>query len=284
MLPDLPALLRPDVRRAHRQGARARVRAGVQRLDGRRVGRRLRRPARSRCASCRCGTRSSRPHEVRRNAGRGVHAVAFSELPGKLGLPTIHDAATLGAVLRRVRRDGHRRSSCTSARARTGSRRRPTRRRRSPRTLVFLTSAMALTDWLFSGVLARYPNLRVCFAEGQIGWIPYVLERADDVWAKDGVGRVPTARCPSRRATTCARSTAASSTTAHGLELARRHRRRPASRSRPTTRTRTRRGRTRSTPSTRSPMLDDDELRKVLRRQRERRCSSSTADRSRQAR
>ncbi len=51
--------------------------------------------------------------------------------------------------------------------------------------LVFLTSAMALTDWLFSGVLARYPNLRVCFAEGQIGWIPYVLERADSIWAKE---------------------------------------------------------------------------------------------------
>ena len=69
--------------------------------------------------------------EVRRNAARGVHAVAFSELPGKLGLPTIHSGA-VGAVLRRVRRRPAPRSSCTSARARTGSRRRPTRRRRSP--------------------------------------------------------------------------------------------------------------------------------------------------------
>src|SRR5262249_55973962 len=51
-------------------------------------------------------------------------------------------------------------------------------------TLVFLTSVMALTDWLLSGILARYPNLRVCFAEGQIGWIPYVLERADGLWQK----------------------------------------------------------------------------------------------------
>ena len=44
---------------------------------------------------------------------------------------------------------------------------------------------MALTDWLLSGVLVRYPNLRICFAEGQIGWIPYVLERADSIWAKE---------------------------------------------------------------------------------------------------
>jgi predicted TIM-barrel fold metal-dependent hydrolase len=44
---------------------------------------------------------------------------------------------------------------------------------------------MSLSDWLFSGALARYPNLRICFAEGQIGWMPYVLERADKLWAKD---------------------------------------------------------------------------------------------------
>jgi predicted TIM-barrel fold metal-dependent hydrolase len=52
-------------------------------------------------------------------------------------------------------------------------------------TLVFMTSVMALTDWLFSGVLVRHPGLRICFAEGQIGWIPYVLERADALWAKE---------------------------------------------------------------------------------------------------
>ena len=51
--------------------------------------------------------------------------------------------------------------------------------------LVFMTSVMSLSDWLFSGALARYPNLRVCFAEGQIGWMPYVLERADNLWKKE---------------------------------------------------------------------------------------------------
>jgi predicted TIM-barrel fold metal-dependent hydrolase len=52
-------------------------------------------------------------------------------------------------------------------------------------SLVFLTSVMALTDWLLSGLLAQYPNLRICFAEGQIGWIPFVLERADNLWTRD---------------------------------------------------------------------------------------------------
>ena len=45
LLPDLPALLRPDLRRGARQGGRARLRARLQRLDGRGVVRRQRRPA-----------------------------------------------------------------------------------------------------------------------------------------------------------------------------------------------------------------------------------------------
>jgi predicted TIM-barrel fold metal-dependent hydrolase len=30
--------------------------------------------------------------------------------------------------------------------------------------------------------LARNPELKVCLAESQLGWIPYVLSRADFVW------------------------------------------------------------------------------------------------------
>ena len=123
--------------------------------------------------------------EVRRNAERGVRAVAFSELPGKLGLPTIHDADghwepffgacadTRTAIFMHIGSGSHWLTSSPDAPPAVTA------------TLVFMTSAMALTDWLFSGVLARHPDLRVCFAEGQIGWIPYVLERADKLWRKD---------------------------------------------------------------------------------------------------
>ena len=38
-------------------------------------------------------------------------------------------------------------------------------------------------SYLFSGLFPRFPHLRVAYSEGQIGWLPYVLERADDVWA-----------------------------------------------------------------------------------------------------
>ena len=39
-----------------------------------------------------------------------------------------------------------------------------------------------MIDWLFSGMLVQFPTLKLAYSEGQIGWIPYVLERADDVW------------------------------------------------------------------------------------------------------
>jgi predicted TIM-barrel fold metal-dependent hydrolase len=120
--------------------------------------------------------------EVRRNAARGVRAVAFSELPGKLDLPTIHSGEwdpffaacndTGTAIFMHI---GSGSMWLTSS---------PDAPPAVTASLVFLTSVMALTDWLLSGVLARYPNLRICFAEGQVGWIPYVLERADNLWAK----------------------------------------------------------------------------------------------------
>jgi predicted TIM-barrel fold metal-dependent hydrolase len=37
-------------------------------------------------------------------------------------------------------------------------------------------------DLLFSGTLQRFPDLQFSLAEGGIGWIPYILERADYTW------------------------------------------------------------------------------------------------------
>ena len=39
-----------------------------------------------------------------------------------------------------------------------------------------------LMSIIYSGVLERYPNLRVVIAESGIGWIPYVLEHMDLEW------------------------------------------------------------------------------------------------------
>jgi predicted TIM-barrel fold metal-dependent hydrolase len=48
--------------------------------------------------------------------------------------------------------------------------------------LSFNNSMASLADFLFSGVLVRFPTLKLAYSEGQIGWIPYALERADNTW------------------------------------------------------------------------------------------------------
>src|SRR6476659_5572282 len=120
--------------------------------------------------------------EVRRNAARGVHAVCFSELPGNLGLPSVHDAdrhwdpfvaacAETGTVI------------CMHSGS--GSKMPSTSPDAPPAVSSTLTHELAegsLADWLFSGMLVRHPNVTLTYSEGQIGWIPYILARADRVW------------------------------------------------------------------------------------------------------
>ena len=35
-----------------------------------------------------------------------------------------------------------------------------------------------------SGNWTSFPELRLAYSEGQIGWLPYILERVDDVWSE----------------------------------------------------------------------------------------------------
>jgi predicted TIM-barrel fold metal-dependent hydrolase len=118
--------------------------------------------------------------EVRRNAARGVRAVAFSEIPAYLDLPSIHSrywdplfaaCEQTGTVVAMHIGSGTRTPQTSSdAPEAVGA------------TILFGNSAGSLVDFLFSGVLHRFPGLKLLYAEAQIGWIPYVLERADDVW------------------------------------------------------------------------------------------------------
>jgi predicted TIM-barrel fold metal-dependent hydrolase len=118
--------------------------------------------------------------EVRRNAARGVRAVTFSEIPPNLGLPSIHSGQwdpffqaceETGTVIN-MHVGSSSKMPATSADAPVAV----------TLTLTFGNAMSSMTDWLFSGKLVQFPNLRLAYSEGQIGWIPYILERADDVW------------------------------------------------------------------------------------------------------
>jgi predicted TIM-barrel fold metal-dependent hydrolase len=124
--------------------------------------------------------------EVRHNAARGQKAITFTELPANLGLPSIHDrdrhwdplfaacdeTSTVvcmhigsGSVMQRTSKDAP--AGVTTA-------------------LTSLNAYMAMTDWLLSGTLLRFPNLKIAFSESQIGWMPFLLERLDRVFSNAG--------------------------------------------------------------------------------------------------
>ena len=118
--------------------------------------------------------------EIQRNADRGVRAFCFSELPTHLGLPSIH-TGEWDPVLEVCDDTGvtlcmHIGSSSTNPAAS------PDAPKGVGGTLAFNNSMASLADWLFSGKLIQFPKLKLAYSEGQIGWIPYALERADTVW------------------------------------------------------------------------------------------------------
>jgi predicted TIM-barrel fold metal-dependent hydrolase len=115
--------------------------------------------------------------ELERVVAKGARAIAFSENPTVLGLPSVHtehweplwdvaDAAGLPVCMH----------IGSSSRLLTTSPDAP------PGVLVSLNglnSMMACVDWMFSGILERHPHLKVILSEGGAGWIPYIVERAD---------------------------------------------------------------------------------------------------------
>jgi predicted TIM-barrel fold metal-dependent hydrolase len=118
--------------------------------------------------------------EVRRNAARGARAICFSEIPTHLKLPSIH-TGYWNPLFQACNDTGttvcmHIGSSSSMPYASPDS---------PPgvnSTLAFNNSFASLVDWLYSGLLVKFPQLKLAYSEGQIGWIPYALERADTVW------------------------------------------------------------------------------------------------------
>jgi predicted TIM-barrel fold metal-dependent hydrolase len=132
--------------------------------------------------------------EVERIAAKGCHAICFSELPHHLKLPTIHSGGW-DKLLAACNDHGvtlcmHIGSSSTNPAAS------PDAPGGVGGTLAFNTSMASLADWLFSGKLIEYPKLKLAYSEGQIGWIPYTLERADTVWEQHDSWQHSKARIP----------------------------------------------------------------------------------------
>jgi predicted TIM-barrel fold metal-dependent hydrolase len=117
--------------------------------------------------------------EAARLAARDFRSISFSEAPHMLGLPSIHsgywnplfaECEASGLILSLHIGTG---GFAALAKDSPGA---------VPNVMASFNAGYSLTDWLFSGHLVTYPALKVILAESQLGWIPYVLSRADFVW------------------------------------------------------------------------------------------------------
>ncbi|OHV39340.1 MULTISPECIES: amidohydrolase family protein [Pseudofrankia] len=118
--------------------------------------------------------------EIERTAARGGKSIAFSENPTKLGLPSIHTDYWDPVF-----------QACNDTNyvisMHVGSSSNLIRTSADMPTLAFMAYSAAanqagtLLDWLFSGIFPKFPNLKIALSEGSIGWIPYFLERAEQV-------------------------------------------------------------------------------------------------------
>ncbi|MEU9888886.1 amidohydrolase family protein [Sphaerisporangium sp. NPDC051011] len=135
--------------------------------------------------------------EIRRNAARGVRAVAFSEIVGHLGYGSIH-GGTWDPFFAACEETG------TVICMHIGSSSKmmpmpPDAPDVVTTTLQFSNSYASIADFVFSGVLVRYPRLKLAYSEGQAGWLPYAMERMDHAYLHHtwGHGEEPMPELPS---------------------------------------------------------------------------------------
>jgi predicted TIM-barrel fold metal-dependent hydrolase len=117
--------------------------------------------------------------ELRRLADKGCHAVTYSENPEALGLPSIHTdhwdplfaaAVDVGTVLC-CHLGSSSRSAMLSPDAPASSR----------MTMSSTMSMWTLGEMMWADFWNRFPDLKISITEGDVGWIPYFLWRAEHV-------------------------------------------------------------------------------------------------------
>jgi len=122
--------------------------------------------------------------EIRRCAEKGSFAVAFTENPHPLGLPSVHDKDRHWDPFFQACQD----TSTVVCMHIGSSSRMPATSPDAPfivsSTLTFSNAMGSMLDYIFSGTLERFRELRIAYSEGQVGWMPYIMERADKLWAE----------------------------------------------------------------------------------------------------
>jgi predicted TIM-barrel fold metal-dependent hydrolase len=118
--------------------------------------------------------------EIARCAAKGARSITFPDNPAGLGLPSYQGtawdpvfAAAAEAGLPLLMHFG-------------GSKIIPFVSQDAPQAAVTalfgITLFNSMAEIVMSPVFKKHPTLKVCYAEGGIGWVPYALMRMDQVW------------------------------------------------------------------------------------------------------
>ena len=122
--------------------------------------------------------------EMERMAAKGVTAFAFSENPAPLGLPTIHDKDRYWDPVMTAANEMEMVASMHVGSSSQIPQIAPDAPFMANLTWGAVRTSGAMLSWIFSGMFQRFPNLKIALSEGEIGWIPYFLERAEQVLDK----------------------------------------------------------------------------------------------------
>jgi predicted TIM-barrel fold metal-dependent hydrolase len=131
--------------------------------------------------------------EMERCAAKGATAFAFSENPAPLGLPTIHDANRYWDPVMAAASDLEMVCSMHVGSSSQIPQIAPDAPFMANLAWGAVRTSGAMLSWLFSGMFTRFPGLKIALSEGEIGWMPYFLERAEQVldkqrfWVQRGV-------------------------------------------------------------------------------------------------
>ena len=148
--------------------------------------------------ACRCGTPTSarRRDPALREQGQLRDHVLREPVPARPAVDPRQGQASGTRCSPRARRPRPS-SACTSARRRRCRRTSPDAPFIVSSTLTFSNAMGSMLDYIFSGTLERFPTLTLAYSEGQVGWMPYVLERADKLWAERSDNTLRHRRCRS---------------------------------------------------------------------------------------
>jgi len=138
--------------------------------------------------------------EVRRCAAKGAHAVSFCENPHDFGLPSVYDKNGFWDPFFEACDETRTNISMHIGSSENLATTAPDAPYMMTSILMFMDSMTSMLDYVLAGVFERYPRLTIAFSEGQIGWLPYAIRRADKVWKakdKEGAGYKRTPKPPS---------------------------------------------------------------------------------------